>query len=137
MGCDTDCLVYPSHSPNSVPIVECLGFIGPGAKEAVPTLMEYIDHPDVNLRSSLVWALFRIAPDFDGTREYIRKAAQDKSERVRAAGKSALKELRKHDDANKSDAGGGQPRLIGTVGSFGSRDSINEEMALICWIPRS
>ena len=99
-------LVYPSHSPSSVPIVECLGFIGTGAKEAVPTLMKYVDHPDVNLRSRLVWALFRIAPDFDGTRAYIRKAAQDKSERVKAAGQSALKELRRHDDAKKSDAGG-------------------------------
>ena len=99
-------LVYPCPV-NTIGIVECLGFVGPGAREAVPALMRYTDNPDPNVRCRLVWALFRIAPDFDGTREYIRKAAQDKSERARAAGKSALKELRKYDDAKKSDAGDG------------------------------
>ena len=101
-------LVRPNHSLNTLSIIECLGFIGSGAKRAVPTLLEYTDHHDPNVRSRLVWALFRIAPKSDETGKYIKRALQDRSERVRAAAESASKELQKLESADKPDGGEGE-----------------------------
>lgn len=100
-------LVRPSHSLNTIPIIECLGFIGKGAQNAMPTLLKYTDHHDVNIRSSLVWSLFRISPDSDDTKKYILKSLRDESERVRAAAQSATQEMNKERNANKPDAGDG------------------------------
>lgn len=100
-------LVRPSHSLNTVPIIECLGFIRSGAKGATPTLLRYTEHHDVNVRASLAWALFRISPHSDATRKYILKSGKDESERVRAAARSVADELKKMNNAKKPDAGDG------------------------------
>lgn len=83
--------------------VEALGRIGPAAAEALPALARLSDGADPNIRSALVWAFVRIAPESTATRAYLEKAAQDTEESVRRAAASAKKSLGIH----SRDAGAG------------------------------
>jgi HEAT repeat protein len=46
-----------------IKIIEILGRLGPGAKEAIPKLTAYTKHKNVNIRNEAFYALRKISPD--------------------------------------------------------------------------
>ena len=75
-------------------IIQTLGRLGPGAKDAMPVLILLGNHEDDRIRYVLVWALFKIDPESETTSEYLQSRLEDQSEKVRNAAASAIAKLK-------------------------------------------
>lgn len=76
-----------------LPAIETLGFMGPAAKKALPTLVALMSDPDWVVRVRAASALGSVGKDDPTALDTLRKAVNDPHESVRAHVQSALERL--------------------------------------------